>query len=128
MDRRKALKKLGVGGAIVATGPLVLDGFKVAHAASESDYPDAGDFLFGVDFFGNNFFRIRLISPDVSQFAVLWQAGPPLSITSSTSTSTQPFFRSTVSLRGQEFTHEQRYNRPKYSMNRNRILPKPVQY
>lgn len=102
MDRREALKKLGAGGAVAATAPLVLDGFKVAHALSAGQYPDAGDFSFRVDYFGLRFFRINLISPDVSQFAVLWQAGPLLRIQDPTST--QPFFRSTVSVRGQEFT------------------------
>jgi hypothetical protein len=34
MDRREALKRLGVGGALVVSAPLLLDSFNVAHAAS----------------------------------------------------------------------------------------------
>jgi len=39
MDRREALKRLGVGGAIAAATPLVLDGFNVAHALSPGAVP-----------------------------------------------------------------------------------------
>jgi hypothetical protein len=34
MDRREALKRLGVGGALAVSAPLLLDSFNVAHAAS----------------------------------------------------------------------------------------------
>ena len=34
MDRREALKRLGVGSALVVSAPLLLDSFNVAHAAS----------------------------------------------------------------------------------------------
>jgi hypothetical protein len=34
MDRREALKRLGVGGALAVTAPLLLDSFNVAHAVS----------------------------------------------------------------------------------------------
>jgi hypothetical protein len=34
MDRREALKRLGVGGALAVTAPLLLDSFNVAHAMS----------------------------------------------------------------------------------------------
>lgn len=43
MDRREALKKLGVGGAIVLASPVIVPSFRVAHAASgdpPSDPPD----------------------------------------------------------------------------------------
>ena len=34
MDRREALKRLGVGGALAVSAPLLLDSFNVAHASS----------------------------------------------------------------------------------------------
>jgi hypothetical protein len=34
MDRRDALKKLGVGGAVAVAGPVLLDSFNVASASS----------------------------------------------------------------------------------------------
>lgn len=34
MNRRDALKKLGIGGAIAVVTPAILDGFNVAHASS----------------------------------------------------------------------------------------------
>jgi hypothetical protein len=44
MDRREALKRLGVGGALAVTAPLLLDSFNVAHAMSggpvEEEPPD----------------------------------------------------------------------------------------
>ena len=43
MDRREALKRLGVGGALAVTAPLLLDSFNVAHAMSgpvEEKLPD----------------------------------------------------------------------------------------
>jgi hypothetical protein len=43
MDRREALKRLGVGGALAVTAPLLLDSFNVAHAVSgfvEEKLPD----------------------------------------------------------------------------------------
>ncbi len=46
MDRREALKKLGVGGAIAVGAPLVASSFQVAHAVSgepPTEPPDAGD-------------------------------------------------------------------------------------
>mgnify|MGYP001828919449 CR=1 FL=1 len=102
MDRRKALKKLGVGGAIVATGPLVLDGFKVAHAASESDYPEAGDLSIGVIFVANRIFQVQLNS-DVSPFAVSWApVSSGLRIIGSSSTAAQ--FRSSSNVANNEFT------------------------
>jgi hypothetical protein len=36
MDRRDALKKLGVGGAVAVAAPVLLDSFNVASAASPS--------------------------------------------------------------------------------------------
>lgn len=39
MDRREALKKLGVGGALVVSAPLLLDSFNVAHASSHVGPP-----------------------------------------------------------------------------------------
>lgn len=43
MDRREALKRLGVGGALAVTAPLLLDSFNVAHAMShEVEEPPPG--------------------------------------------------------------------------------------
>ena len=46
MDRREALKRLGVGSALVVSAPLLLDSFNVAHAAS--GIPDGGTAVPGV--------------------------------------------------------------------------------
>lgn len=48
MDRREALKKLGLGGALVVASPVILPVVRVAHAASPGDTdivgaPDAGE-------------------------------------------------------------------------------------
>ena len=42
MDRREALKRLGVGSALVVSAPLLLDSFNVAHAASGIPEPPSG--------------------------------------------------------------------------------------
>ena len=43
MDRREALKRLGVGSALVVSAPLLLDSFNVAHAASGIPDPPSGN-------------------------------------------------------------------------------------
>lgn len=42
MDRREALKRLGVGGALVVAAPVLLDSFNVAHAVSGIPEPPSG--------------------------------------------------------------------------------------
>jgi hypothetical protein len=65
MDRRDALKKLGVGGAVAVAGPVLLDSFNVASASSTQLPPADNLIIASVANRGIDGVRIVL---DTSQF------------------------------------------------------------
>jgi hypothetical protein len=90
MDRREALKKLGVGGAVAVSAPILLDSFNVASASSTALPPQNNDILSSVTNNGNAGIAIVL---DTTQFpadtSFTWQVtlqtgNPATSVTPTT--------------------------------------------
>jgi hypothetical protein len=89
MDRRDALKKLGVGGAVAVSAPILLDSFNVASASSTALPPQNNDILSSVTNNGNAGIAIVL---DTTQFPadtqyswqVLQPGNPATTVTPST--------------------------------------------